>query len=303
MKLACQIIAPAKVNLCLAITGRTDNGYHQMVSLAGFTAFGDKLTITPAERTTITVAGPFANHLNKAGGETLLRDALALYHATTNTNQPFHIHLDKQIPIGGGLGGGSADAGALLRALSQDDKAEIQAELLTKSVALGADVPACLSSQMHIMMAIGQDAHHVTIPDNLPAIILVNPRRHADTKSVFQAYQASQTPFSDCNPVLIASLLAAGQWHKLIAIGNDLRKPAQQLYPEIAKMLDDMADHYQAICQKPAIIGMTGSGASAFALCDNADHAKMLSQALIEAGYWAVNSQLIAVPPATKTAF
>ena len=100
------IKAPAKVNLNLAVTGRTREGYHELLSLVVFTEFGDELHITPSSHLQVDVSGAFAPHLSAAGGEQLLSKAAALYQEITGRDQAYHICLDKHIPLGGGLGGG-----------------------------------------------------------------------------------------------------------------------------------------------------------------------------------------------------
>lgn len=284
------ITAPAKVNLNLAVTGRTEDGYHELLSLVVFTDFGDKLHITPSDNHHVTLSGPFAANLNQAGGDALLGKAAALYEKINGHDEAYHIKLDKQIPLGGGLGGGSADAGAFLRFLAQNSS-ETQ-NLRDQSLSLGADVPACFDSQMQIISSIGEVPFYCPAPDWYPEMVLVNPHCHADTKSVFAAYANQQPGFSTLDQDSLAKWVKAACWDKIISAGNDLTRPALSLYPAIEDMLlamNETGRHYGS-----DFIGcsMTGSGASAFALFQNRDKAKAYATDLQKAGLWAVHTAM-----------
>ena len=289
------IKAPAKVNLNLAVTGRTADGYHELLSLVVFTAFGDEMQIAPASHHEVQLSGAFAPHLAAAGGEQLLSKAALLFQEITAIKQAYHITLDKQIPLGGGLGGGSADAGAFLRFLCDEyqlDNSQKQ-KLRKASVALGADVPACFDSQMQIMSSLGETASYCKAPSDMPVIVLVNPACHADTKAVFTAFADAKMPFSHLTQDKLASWAEAGEWDHILKAGNDLTKIAKRLYPAIDEMLKEM--NRQGQKYKSDFIGasMTGSGASAFALFQNHETAKAYEADLRQKGLWAVTSYLL----------
>ena len=109
-----KIVAPAKLNLCLQVLAKRDDGYHELLSFAGFTSFGDRLSVAVAARDRIELSGPFAKALEAAGGDTLCGNVLAVLRNADIGLPPLHIKLVKNIPLGGGLGGGSSDAAALL---------------------------------------------------------------------------------------------------------------------------------------------------------------------------------------------
>ena len=284
------ITAPAKVNLNLAVTGRTEDGYHELLSLVVFTDFGDKLHITPSDNHHVTLSGPFAANLNQAGGDALLGKAAALYEKINGNDEAYHIKLDKQIPLGGGLGGGSADAGAFLRFLAQNSS-ETQ-NLRDQSLSLGADVPACFDSQMQIMSKIGGQAFYCTPPQDLPHMVLVNPHCHADTKSIFSAFKEKEMAFSTLDQNDLADWAQSGKWDRILASGNDLTPIAISLYPKIGEMLNLMQSQGQKQGSDFISACMTGSGATAFALFQNEMAARAYQTALQKTGLWAVSTAI-----------
>ena len=108
--------APAKINLTLHVTGRRANGYHNLDSLVVFADRGDRLTASRAERMGLTITGPMAAGLAADEGNLVLRAAHLLGVG------PTHLHLTKQLPLASGIGGGSSDAAAAIRALCLDRK-------------------------------------------------------------------------------------------------------------------------------------------------------------------------------------
>ena len=110
--------APAKVNLCLTITGRRPDGYHNLFSLAAFTQFGDHLTISDDAADGLTFTGPFAADLDSTKTDNLLLKTKAAVLSAGFSLPEHHIYLDKQIPVSSGLGGGSSDVAAYLRCIA-----------------------------------------------------------------------------------------------------------------------------------------------------------------------------------------
>lgn len=250
------IKAPAKVNLSLRITGRRDDGYHELESLVAFTSYGDTLEIAKASATRLTVEG---SSVVPADETNLIIRALRSLEAHTGCPLVTDIRLHKNLPVAGGLGGGSADAAAVLNGLTrlfELEVSEVQCTGLART--LGADVPACLAPGPGWMTGTGSDIARL---DSLPAadIILVNPRIALPTGTVFAALnchakppaQPSQAPyvkrFEDlCDFVTLQ--------------GNDLAVPATEAVPEIAACLVGLLD------SGAACVGMSGSGASCFGL-------------------------------------
>ena len=139
--------APAKLNLYLHVTGRRADGYHELDSLVAFTALADTLEIAPAESLRLSVTGPFADALD--AGDNLAAQAATALAEKLGRPADVRITLDKRIPVAAGLGGGSADAAAVLRGLARlwQLGAEHAGDLQETALGLGADVPVCLDSR------------------------------------------------------------------------------------------------------------------------------------------------------------
>ena len=173
--------ARAKINLALHVLGRRGDGYHLLDSLVVFADLGDTLTAFPDDDgyVDLTVDGAFADDLEAT---TLPRNnlILAVAHALCEafpdrSTGGVRLHLDKQLPIAAGLGGGSADAAAALRLLNRTWQLGLtDGELARLGLSLGADVPVCLASRPSRMRGIGEEVSPVAGIPPMP-IVLVNP--------------------------------------------------------------------------------------------------------------------------------
>ncbi len=183
------ITAPAKVNLSLRVTGRRDDGYHELESLVAFAGLGDTLELCKASVTRLTVEGLAAEGWGAVPVDesNLIIRALRCLEAHIGISLVTDIRLHKNLPVAGGLGGGSADAAAVLNGLIrlfELDMSEVQCAELAR--ALGADVPVCLAPVPGWLTGTGVDIMRL---DSLPAadIILINPRIALPTEKVFAA--------------------------------------------------------------------------------------------------------------------
>ena len=305
-------MAPAKVNLYLRICGRRNDGYHLLDSAVIFTAFGDQISLTPATTDSLTITGSFAAALtniadrpitnsaitnssitnssitNSSTGPNLCMQALAAFRDAGGVMPPVAITLDKRIPVGAGLGGGSADAAAMLRALNAHaDKAVTPETLHTLATHLGADVPACLRAHTLRMTGIGDQITPLSpmgdisfASDAPPFILLANPLIPLATKDVFAHLQsAGQGAAGDIGALDISGLAR---------LGNDLEATACTLVPEIASLLSLLRQQHG--CH---IAAMSGSGASCFALFDSQPASQNACDALRKSGIWAEATHII----------
>jgi 4-diphosphocytidyl-2-C-methyl-D-erythritol kinase len=251
--------APAKVNLDLRITGRREDGYHEIDSVVAFTAWADELTFAPDRRLTFELGGPFAPALAGETDNLVLR---ATRRLAERAGCPPHvrIRLDKRIPVAAGLGGGSADAAATLRGLCRLWRLGLEvADLLPLALELGADVPVCLRSGPARMRGIGERIEPIGLP--VLDLVLANPNRAVSTAQVF-AGLGRTLPAADPDgavPRDRADLLA---W--LGARGNDLEAPARRLAPVIDEVLALL--RAQPGCR---LARMSGSGATCFGVFDD----------------------------------
>ncbi len=197
--------APAKVNLYLHVTGRRADGYHLLDSLVVFAGDGDRIEVSEASGFRLQVTGPFADEVPAGDDNLVLRAARALAQAAdaagdTNANAAgirvagAAIRLDKRLPVASGIGGGSADAAATLRALVRLWRLDLEpAALASLALALGADVPMCLAGRPSFVAGVGEE---ITPAPGLPgfALLLVNPRIPLATPKVFAGRSGPFSP-------------------------------------------------------------------------------------------------------------
>lgn len=263
--------APAKINLYLHVTGKRADGYHLLDSLVVLADIGDQITATPSDTLSLDYTGPFAKGLPPAKSNLVLHAAERLKDAF-GVSAGAALTLNKVLPVASGIGGGSADAAATLRALCTLWNLDVSHPKVTDlALSLGADVPVCLQGQSAIMRGIGEDIRTV---DHLPSLdlILVNPGIEVSTPAVFKARTSA---FS--NPVALPGTFsdASAFYTFLKTTQNDLEPPAKGLQP----MISDVLEALQAL-PGIAVARMSGSGATCFGIAENADAAHAGAQAL-----------------------
>lgn len=273
--------APAKINLTLHVIGRRADGYHLLDSLVVFGAVGDVIGVAPARDWTLSVTGPFAAQVPRDA------DNLVLRAARLTGGAPAAITLDKRLPVASGLGGGSADAAATLRALAALDGRSVPAD----AAALGADLPVCLSRRPARMRGIGADLSPVPV---LPAahVVLLNPGEAVATPQVFAALtQRDNAPMpADLPEWRDVRDLAA--WLGLQR--NDLQDAARSVAPAIGVALARLAATDGCLLAR-----MSGSGATCFGLYASRVEADAAAGALARAHPdWWVQATGLAAPAA-----
>ncbi len=249
--------APAKINLYLHVVGRRDDGFHLLDSLATFAGIADTIEVRPARDLTLRLAGPFAPRL-PAGPENLVLRAARALAAATGATAGAAITLTKRLPPSSGMGGGSADAAATLRALAELWNAPLSDEAaLAVALTLGADVPVCLTGRSAYMGGIGEVV--TPVPELPPAwFVLVNPGVPVPTAAVFKARHG---PFSPPSPPLELPVDVAGLASALRARRNDLEPAACALAPKVADTLAELARQDDVLLAR-----MSGSGGTCFGL-------------------------------------
>ena len=278
--------APAKINLTLTITGRRDDGYHLMDSLVVFAQLADAITLEPADEDHLIIAGEQAAPLiDSDTHDNLVMKAISAYRNAAGWAQPLAVHLEKNIPIAAGIGGGSSDAAAVLSALNRHSPTPLPADvLIALGLTLGADIPICLAKHFQSdvkawrMGGIGEKVSLLSLPSLSSAgLILLNPQVSLSTKDVFTRlnFPSSSKPIPDQMPSDLSSWLERG---------NDLLLPAMALAPEIGSCLSDLSR--LSSHQGYRAHGMSGSGATCFALFDTADQAKKAAGSLEEKAFW-----------------
>ena len=251
--LSLKAFAPAKINLWLHVTGRRPDGYRELDSLVAFADIGDRLAAAPAEALSLSATGPFAAALGD-GSENLVLEAARALAAHCGVPANAALHLEKNLPVASGVGGGSADAAAALRLCARLWQADIGGEGLARlALGLGADVPVCLAGRTARMTGIGERLTPVAPPPPAAPAVLVNPGTPLSTRRVFDALAG---PFSPPAELRNGDLAACA-----VANRNDLEAPAIALAPPIADVL-------AALRAEPGsrLARMSGSGATCFGL-------------------------------------
>lgn len=270
--------APAKVNLALHVTGQRADGYHLLDSLVVFADTGDRITAEPADVLSLSITGPQAASLPESDDNLVLRAARAIGVAAT-------ITLEKHLPVASGIGGGSSDAAATLRALSRLSGKPLPDAATVLS--LGADVPVCLSPRAVRMTGIGETLAPFAHPLPQAWLVLVNNGQAVATPQVFKALtRRDNAPLHPMPRLRDTAELAA--W--LAMQRNDLEAPALLLLPEIARVKTALTAQQGCL-----IARMSGSGATCFGLFPDPLSAHAAAQAIRQAqpDWWVADASVL----------
>ncbi|GHB32844.1 4-diphosphocytidyl-2-C-methyl-D-erythritol kinase [Pseudovibrio japonicus] len=274
-------LARAKVNLALHITGQREDGYHTLDSLVVFPELGDVVAVKPAPQLSLEIFGEFSEKIQGDPAHNLVYKAAQLLAEHLPTSSGALIELEKSLPVAAGIGGGSADAAATLRALTKLWGASpAPKDLSNLSLTLGADVPMCLEEKPARIRGIGEVVEPVM---NFPtgAMVLVNPMIEISTPAIFKALEKKDnSPLPDM-PEEFESIKALANWLKTCR--NDLQKPAISQTAEISEVLDLLASQPETLLAR-----MSGSGATCFALCETLEAAEKIARHLheIRSNWW-----------------
>ncbi|MEL6212216.1 MAG: 4-(cytidine 5'-diphospho)-2-C-methyl-D-erythritol kinase [Pseudomonadota bacterium] len=281
-------IAPAKVNLYLHVGPLRSDGLHDLASLFVFANDGDVVRVAPSNDLTVAIEGPFADSLSGEPIETnLVFKAAAALRSEAGLRAGAAITLDKRLPVAAGIGGGSADAAATLRALCRLwGRRPADAELHRLAFELGADVPACLTRAPLNVSGAGE----ILAPGPaLPALsmCLVNPGVDMPTGPVFSRFDAAD--ITPPPPQLFQPAPGA-----VVDIGalfsetrNDLETPAMEIAPLIGDVLRFLSAQQGCLGAR-----MSGSGATCFALFEAAGDAQDCARAAQARGWWSLATSI-----------
>lgn len=265
--------AHAKINICLNVVGRRDDGYHELEMIMVPLMLHDELTVTQSYEDCYTCSD---TQLRMDETNTIVK-AVELMRKTFSLSECFHVHVEKHIPAQAGLAGGSADAAAVMRGIRDLLKLDISLEelaLLGKQV--GADVPFCIMETCALVKGIGEKITPFAMPSDFH-ILLVKPPMGVPTGKAFSMLDFEKCDHPDCNAVI--NVLQHGDLAQLsTVISNSLEYSAFQLVPEIADI------KRQLQCMGFDAVLMSGSGSTVFAITEN--------ERLIESAYQKMNDGL-----------
>lgn len=264
-------IARAKLNLALHVRARRPDGYHELETLFAFVEQGDVLRVGPADRARFRLTGPFAAALAGEGDNLVTRAAARFAEAFGGGAHA--IELEKHLPVASGIGGGSADAAATLRALAMlHGVAPDEPRLFAIADALGSDVPACLLGRTAIGKGRGERLTPLPGWPGTP-VLLVNPGVAVSTAEVFRRWDGVDRGPLSADPL-------AGR--------NDLEAPALEIAPVIGELLATLVEQPGVTLAR-----MSGSGATCFALFETVEARAMAALAVARPGWWSVETRLV----------
>lgn len=279
--MAIEVFAPAKINLTLHVTGRRADGYHLLDSLVAFAGVGDTVTAEVADHLSLQIDGPMAAGLYAGDDNLVLRAARLLAPGGGAA-----LRLTKRLPVASGIGGGSADAAATLRALARLWSLPLPDQ--ARALALGADVPVCLDCRPARMRGVGEGIEPLVTPLPDAWLVLVNPGVAVSTPAVFAALDRRDNPPM---PDRLPDWPDAGSLAAFLATQrNDMEAAAIRLQPVIAVAKEALAAQTGCL-----IARMSGSGATCFGLFANAAQAGHAAEALKQnhPGWWVTPAPLL----------
>ncbi len=252
--------APAKLNLFLHIVGRREDGYHLLQTAFQLLDRGDEIALRT--RTDGRIERPQGPQAVPAAQDLVVRAASALRERCA-TRQGADIRLDKRIPIGAGLGGGSSDAATVLVALNELWSTDLTTDELAEiGLGLGADVPLFVRGHSAWAEGIGERLTPITLPQR--HYVVVDPRVHVSTRDLFSATELTRnSPPSTISGFLHGTLTA-----------NAFAPVVRARYPAVAEAMDWLANYGQA--------RLSGSGGCVFVALDSAEQAEMIVKACPE---------------------
>ena len=270
--------APAKLNLYLHVTGQRGDGYYNLDSLIVFTELCDSLSVRKSDTLSLNIDGPFATAFDGVEDDNLVLKAARLLAEAANISALAEISLNKCLPVAAGLGGGSSDAAAALKALMVLwDINPKTIDLPTIALSLGADVPVCMAIQPSFISGIGEQISKCPV---LPpfGLLLINPHITLATGDVFATFSQ---PFSRAKTFATAPSHVAELVKILAQYRNDLTADVVALCPPVGDILTTLASI--SSCR---LARMTGSGATCFGVFDTFSAAQNAAASLTQHEWW-----------------
>lgn len=274
MRRAVTLLAPAKINLALAVTGERADGYHELRSIFATVDLADRVRVAPHRRLEVRIAPD----VGAAPGDDLASRAVRAMAAATGREPAAFVDIRKRIPVAAGLGGGSSDAGAVLRGLATIWR-HGAVDLVALAASVGSDVPFFVSGA-RVALVTGRGESVDPLPEPPPIhVVLVRFGARLATKDVFAALRSDDRGAAAGVDALHEAFRRRQVTPQLLRDGarNDLLGPAQRLFPDIARARERAA-------QKGVALALTGSGPTLFAVADDRADALRIARILRRIG-------------------
>ena len=285
-----KLAAPAKLNLFLDIGERRHDGYHQLYSLVAFTEESDFVTVLPSHDLQLSLSGPFAARLPKNSLCNLVMSVAVELGNALPTVGGAHLHLEKNLPVASGIGGGSSDAAAAMKCLLAFWQKNLSENRLSEiGLKYGADIPVCLFSSPALIEGIGEQIKPVCLFPPC-AVVLVNSGHAVSTPEVFSGTKITE---SDPTP-----WVGSANFHEFVDLlskkKNDLTEAACKISPVIREVLTSLWDTNDC-----ALARMSGSGGTCFGLYKDLSAARKAARFVSQKNpaWWCVATKLLASPP------
>jgi 4-diphosphocytidyl-2-C-methyl-D-erythritol kinase len=266
--------APAKLNLCLYVGRRRDDGLHELCSLFQAVTLADTVTMEPAAGDADEIVCPGVE------GPNLAATALARFRERFGWNgPPVRVAIDKRIPVAGGLGGGSADAGAVLRLAVKASATPVHVDLLQEfAMTIGADVPSQVEPGSHLVLGAGEVLERLQKTWHLAAVLLTNDAGvstadvYARHDEIGHAHRRLDHACKDLKEAVTTAGYDVLEIRPMLH--NDLEQAALDLAPHARPALDLLAE------AGAHVVSLSGSGPTAFGLFDGREEAEAARAAL-----------------------
>jgi len=281
------VLAAAKINLDLLITGRKDDGYHLLDSFVVFADVGDELTAELSDGLSLEISGPFSGDLQGSDDNLIIKAARLLCNEA-GVPADIKFHLIKNLPVSSGIGGGSADAAAALKLTIEKLSLNVDEDKLNEiALKLGADVPVCLKSTACIMSGIGEEISEINLKS--PAyLLLVNPGASVSTEEVFKHSHNLRSAFDEKRQIYTDEINFTFILDQLKESRNSLQLAACDIEVKITEVINEISQTEDVLISR-----MSGSGATCFGLYKTKESCQKAAKKIKDSHkkWWIVDSQ------------
>ncbi len=258
-----KIKCPAKINLFLNIINKRPDGFHELQSLITKIDLFDELAVEKSTKFSLEINGEFAEFIEIHNN--LFTKILDYFVKNFNINPNLKITLQKNIPVGAGLGGGSSNGAYFIKILNEIFALKLsKIEMQKISLNFGSDIAFFFENEVCLMGGRGEfltEISHFKNEFKKLKILLINPKIHLSTKEIFQDFAQKNQQFS---PKFAERIFLDKSLQEILQnFNNDLEEPAISKAPAIAEILQNLRK-FSPICAK-----MSGSGSSCFAIFDS----------------------------------